>query len=104
MTFILVLAQLMLVFLDKALPLILRALCTQILSLVACNLRMIFPFYSGSSKSTTKLRNQSGFMDICRYVILSLNFVRDKNYLDMSLCVREGGAWILRKEDNWFPR
>lgn len=64
----------MLVFLDKEVPLILRALCTQILSLVACNLRMIFPFYSGSSKKTIKLRNKSGFMDICRYVILSLNF------------------------------
>lgn len=104
MTFILVLAQLMLVFLDKALPLSLRALCTQIFSLVACNLRMIFSFYSGSSKSNTKLRNQSGFMDICRHVILSLNFVRDRNYLGMSLCVGEGGAWVLRKEEEWFPR
>lgn len=103
MTFILVLAQLMLVFLDKALPLILRALCAQILSSVTCNLRMIFSFYSGNSKNNAKLRNQSGFMDIYRFVILSLNFVRDRNYLDVSLCVGEGGAWILRKED-WFPR
>lgn len=37
-------------------------------------------------------------MDVCRWVILSLNFVTDKNYLDMSLCVGEGGVLILGKE------
>lgn len=37
-------------------------------------------------------------MDMCRFVILSLNFVTYENYLDMSLCVGEGGVWILGKE------
>lgn len=37
-------------------------------------------------------------MDMCRFVILSLNFVTDKYYLDVSLCVGEGGVCILGKE------